>query len=480
MRRRIVTGSVARPIIVGALVTAVAMMAPTGASALPTHGADRTAPSQGATAAKPAPPGGIAAAAASADRLVQSKPEVLKAGKHDRFKAGKVLTSMGLNYVPYERTYRGLPVVGGDFVVSTDDKGKILATSVAQTRQVKLHSTKATVARTAARATSQRQLRHAQLGKTRLVVLQTKHSRLAWETWVSGKKHGEASRLTVYVDARTGRVLTTKEHVLEGTGNGNWEGSVTIPTSGSGSSFSMTNSNASTLKCQNSSGNATFTGTDDAWGNGSGTDRETGCVDAFYSAEKDAPDALRMAGPQRHERLGRLGADPGRAQRRQRLLRRHAGPDRSPPGNQRVDRLDGRGGARVRPRHRRQDPRRHLRRRDPGVRGRHLRCRDRVVREQPRRRARLPRGRGDQPGRPGSDPQHVQPVGGRRPELLLQLDPQRGGARGGRAGQPLVLPARTGLQPAPVSPASSDLQRLVGHRASASRRPSRSCTTRCS
>ena len=48
----------------------------------------------------------------------------------------------------------------------------------------------------------------------------------------------------------------------------------------------MTNSNASTLKCQNASGNATFTGTDDVWGNGSATDRETGCVDAFYSAEK--------------------------------------------------------------------------------------------------------------------------------------------------------------------------------------------------
>ena len=51
---------------------------------------------------------------------------------------------MGLNYVPYERTYRGLPVVGGDFVVSTDDEGKILATSVAQTRQVRLRSVKPT------------------------------------------------------------------------------------------------------------------------------------------------------------------------------------------------------------------------------------------------------------------------------------------------------------------------------------------------
>ena len=78
------------------------------------------------------------------------------------------------------------------------------------------------------------------------------------------------------------------EHVAEGTGTGtgNWEGSVIIPTSGSGSSFSMTNSNATTLRCQNASGNVTFTGTDDVWGNGVATDRETGCVDAFYSAEK--------------------------------------------------------------------------------------------------------------------------------------------------------------------------------------------------
>jgi Zn-dependent metalloprotease len=265
----------------------MAVLAPTGASASPSHSSDRTAPSQGASAAKPAPPGGIAAAATSADRLVHSKPEVLKAGKHDAFKAGKVLSSMGLNYVPYERTYRGIPVVGGDFVVSTDDNGKILATSVAQTRQVKLLSVKATVSKAAARATSKHRLNRATLGKSRLVVLQTENSRLAWETWVSGRKHGEASRLTVYVDARSGRVLTTKEHVLEGTGNGNWEGSgLSIPTAGSGSSFSMTNSNATTLKCQNSTGNATFTGTDDAWGNGSGTDRETGCVDAFYSAEK--------------------------------------------------------------------------------------------------------------------------------------------------------------------------------------------------
>ncbi|HET6939118.1 MAG TPA: M4 family metallopeptidase, partial [Nocardioides sp.] len=248
---------------------------------------DRTAPTQGGRVAKPAPPGGLAAAAASADRLVRSKPEVLKASRHDSFKAGKVVSSLGLHYVPYERAYRGIPVVGGDFVVATDANGKILATSVAQTRQVKLRSTRATVSKARARAVSTHRVHQAKVGRTRLVVLQQKSSKLAWETWVTGRKHGEPSRLTVYVDAHTGRILTTKEHVLEGTGNGNWEGTVTIPTSGSGSSFSMTNSNASTLKCQNATGNATFTGTDNVWGNGVATDRETGCVDAFYSAEEE-------------------------------------------------------------------------------------------------------------------------------------------------------------------------------------------------
>src|SRR3954471_11311530 len=266
VRRRLVTGSVSRTCAVGALVTAMAVLAPTGATAAPQH-SDRSAPSK-------ATPSGKADPASSAAKLVHSKPEVLKATRHDAFKAGKVISSGGLSYVPFERTYRGIPVVGGDFVVSTDAQGRVVATSVAQSRAVSLRSVHPTVARADARATSARQLRQPTLGRSRLVVLQRTGSRLAWETWVSGRKHGDASRLTVYVDAHSGRVLTTREHVLEGTGNGAWEGTVSIPTSGSGSSFSMTNSNATTLKCQNASGNTTFTGPDDVWGNGDATNRE--------------------------------------------------------------------------------------------------------------------------------------------------------------------------------------------------------------
>lgn len=229
-----------------------------------------------------------AQAAATASKLVKTPPAVLKASPHDAFQAQRVQSSGGLQYVPYERTYRGLDVVGGDFVVVTDSAGRLLTTNVAQSAPVSLGSVKPTVAKGAARKVALGQVKHGRYdGATRLVVLQKRGSHLAWETTVVGTRAGEASRLTVLVDATSKAVLSTQEHVMEGTGSSAWAGTVSIPTSGSGSSFSMTNANASSLKCQNASGNVTYTGTDDAWGNGDATNRETGCVDAFYAAEQE-------------------------------------------------------------------------------------------------------------------------------------------------------------------------------------------------
>ena len=421
-----------------------------------------------------------AMASKAAAALIQDRAPELKIGKHDGFVAKQVLSSGSLNYAPYERTFRGLPVVGGDFVVVTDDEGHVLNTSVAQTSRIRLASTTPRVLKGRATTVARQQVSKVRdVEAPRLVVWQGKTSHLAWETKVSGRDHGHPSLQSVYVDARSGKYLASKEHVVDGTGTGNWEGSVTIPTSGSGSSFSMTNSNATTLRCQNASGNVTFTGTDDVWGNGVGTDRETGCVDAFYSAEK-----MRQM---MSTWLGRNGMDGsgGWVPIRVGLNDVNAYYDGTQvqighrQGTQRVDRLHGRRRARVRPRRRRPYAGRHLGRWHPGVRGRHLRCRDRVVLQQPGRRSRLPRRRGDQPGRPGPDPQHVQPVGRRRPQLLLELDPEHRGARGRRSGQPLVLPAGGGHQPDQRPADQHDLQRHDADRRRASRPPSRSCTTRC-
>jgi Zn-dependent metalloprotease len=140
----------------------------------------------------------------------------------------------------------------------------------------------------AARATALHRVRSGTAeGAPRLVVLQHGGSHLAWQTTVDGTRAGHPSRLTVWVDAHGGRVLRTQEHVAEGTGQSAWEGTVSIPTTLSGSTYSMKDSNAPTLVCQNASGNVTYTGSDDSWGNGDATNRETGCVDAFYSAEQE-------------------------------------------------------------------------------------------------------------------------------------------------------------------------------------------------
>ena len=71
------------------------------------------------------------------------------------------------------------------------------------------------------------------------------------------------------------------------------------------------------------------------------------------------------------------------------------------------------------------------------------------------------------------------PSAARRPELLLELDPGHRGARRGRPGQPLVLPARRRAATRPGQPASPTCNSTDGHRPRHPERRSRSCTTRC-
>jgi Zn-dependent metalloprotease len=225
-------------------------------------------------------------AAQSAHRLIASKAPALKISAHDAFQAKPVQSSHGIQYAAYDRTYRGLPVVGGDFVVVSDAHGQILSTSVAQTHQVDLLSTDPSLAKSTAVRTARRQVPHATASTApHLVVWQhgTK-SRLGWETRVTGHRGALPSIKDIVVDARNGKVLQAKERVADGTGTAAYDGPnpVTIPTSQSGGTYSMTDPSHPTIKCQNASNNTTFTGTDDVWGNGSKTDRETGCVDAMF------------------------------------------------------------------------------------------------------------------------------------------------------------------------------------------------------
>lgn len=227
-------------------------------------------------------------AARSASDLVAGNPASLHASPGDVFVAQPVQSvPEGLQYVPYLRTHKGLTVVGGDFVVVTDKAGKVLATSVAQTRPIgSLSLTPAVTADRAVTAARGKLSRVDTAYTPRLVVHALGTPRLAWEAKVDGAHGKELSQQTVYVDARSGKVVDSVEKVMTGTGTGSWSGpNLTFRTTQSGGTFSMIDPNFSNTSCRNYSTNVTFTGPDDVWGNGVASNLETGCVNGFHALQ---------------------------------------------------------------------------------------------------------------------------------------------------------------------------------------------------
>ncbi|GIE91299.1 M4 family metallopeptidase [Actinoplanes regularis] len=230
-------------------------------------------------------------AVAQADAVVAARPAALHAGAHDAFQRRQVYTSQGLTYASYDRTYKGLAVKGGDLVVVTDSAGQTRYTSVAQSSPIGEVSTAPAISASAAIATAKKQLKTVTgVETTRLIVVAAEGAtaKLAYETTVNGTGAEGVSRLTVDVDALTGKVLATEEHVTEATGTGTgWiVGSVSLNTTLSGSTYSLKDPTVTNLSCQDASTRVTFSGSDNVWGNGVGTSKETGCVDALYAAQK--------------------------------------------------------------------------------------------------------------------------------------------------------------------------------------------------
>ncbi|WP_405062889.1 M4 family metallopeptidase [Kribbella sp. NBC_01505] len=231
-------------------------------------------------------------AAQSASSLVADRPAGLHAGKSDVFVAKPVISDpSGLQYVPYERTFKGLPVIGGDFVVVTDAQGAVKATSVSQTATIPELATKSGISAATAKATATKQLKTVTSSTTPTLAVYALGStpKLAWQSRVSGSNGDEPSSLSVYVDAVSGKVLGTKEHVMAGNGTAAFSGPspLTLATTLTGSTYSMKDPGTTNLSCQDAANNTTFSGPDDNWGNGVGTNRETGCVDALYAAQTE-------------------------------------------------------------------------------------------------------------------------------------------------------------------------------------------------
>ncbi|MFG2107330.1 M4 family metallopeptidase [Micromonospora chersina] len=266
-----------------------------------------------AAAVQAAPPGPAvpdaaqarAIAADSARALVADRPAYLHASSDEAFVQKPVISSEGTQYVPYERTYKGLPVVGGDFVLATDAAGNLKYASVAQQQAIGSLGTTPKLTSAAAAKTARAQLKTVSTVEGTNLVVYTLGAKpaLAWETTVRGTDAEGPSRLTVDVDARTGAVLRKQERIVHGTGTGAWNGPspLTLNTTLSGGTYSMKDPSVTNLSCQDAATNTTFSGSDDVWGNGTATNKETGCVDALFAAQTEHKMLAQW--------LGRNGAD---------------------------------------------------------------------------------------------------------------------------------------------------------------------------
>ncbi|WP_433212634.1 M4 family metallopeptidase [Microtetraspora malaysiensis] len=236
------------------------------------------------SAAGASPAADPAQAARGADRMVDAKPAALRPSAKDAFHRETVVGQGDLNYVSYTRTYSGLPVYGGDFVVVTDAKGGVLSTSVAQEKALDVGTTPKISAEKAAEVARAQVTDATGTSTPRLTVMAEDTGRLAYEVVAEGTNNGRESKMHVFVDALTGDVVEKSDEVMDGTGNSYYNGNpVTIGTT---PSYSMADPVRTGIRCGNQSG-TTYTKSTDSWGNGSGTDMETACVDTLFAAGQE-------------------------------------------------------------------------------------------------------------------------------------------------------------------------------------------------
>ena len=218
----------------------------------------------------------------------------------------------GTQHVRYDRTYRQLPVLGGDFVVHLAPDGAYKGSSRATRSAISLAGVTPALSAPKAADLAANALKAANLGETlkkltakpRLVV-DALHGapKLAWQTdAVAQDGLGNPVARTVLTDARTGAQIDAWDSIEQAAGDGKslYSGTVSLETTQSGSAYQLkdaTRGNTYTGDAANktdlcflticlSRAPATlFTDTDNHWGTGASSDRSTAAVDAQYGTD---------------------------------------------------------------------------------------------------------------------------------------------------------------------------------------------------
>ncbi|MGI5375217.1 M4 family metallopeptidase [Streptomyces sp. CA-251387] len=223
-----------------------------------------------------------------------------------------VIDADGSQHVRYDRTYRQLPVLGGDFVVHLAKDGTYRGASRATKGAISLSGITPEVSAPKAADLAANALRAVNLGETlkRLtakpeLVVDALHGapRLAWRTnAVAQDSLGNPVARTVLTDARTGAQIDAWDSIETASGDGKslYGGTVPLETTASGSTYQLKDptrggtytgdaANKTDLclltVCLNRAPATVFTDADNHWGTGTTADRSTAAVDAQYGTD---------------------------------------------------------------------------------------------------------------------------------------------------------------------------------------------------
>ena len=233
----------------------------------------------------------------------------VKGSDGDTYLAKRVTNDAnGASHVRFDRSYHGLDVIGGDFVMHIRADGSFAAPSLSMRSTIKtglngrIKADEATVI-----AGTDFGSAFDTVSNARKVVYAIRgEPTLAWEVKFEGSDaHGGPKANIYYVDADNGRMLDSWSLVetakpgggssggtpAVGTGRTLIYGNVTLNTAGSGSSFNMTDTtrgNGATYDANNvaystaASRAVLFTDADNIWGDNTVSNRATVAADAQY------------------------------------------------------------------------------------------------------------------------------------------------------------------------------------------------------
>ncbi|MFJ2092317.1 M4 family metallopeptidase [Streptomyces sp. NPDC087901] len=289
----------------GALIAAAALLAvgvQTGTATATPGGATQAAPSASqpnpGALAKQLSPSQRAELIREATASSAATAKGLGLGSQEKLVVRDVIQDNdGTTHTRYERTFGGLPVLGGDLVVKESKAGateSVTKASKTTSAQLKAVDTTADIAP----ATAEKQAvglakadgssrTAADKAPRKVVWMASGTPQLAFETVVGGlQEDGTPNALHVITDASSGAKLYEWQAIENGVGNTEYSGQVTLGTSGS---YNLTDTARGNHKTYNlnhgTSGTGTlFSGSDDVWGNGLASNAETAAADAHYGA----------------------------------------------------------------------------------------------------------------------------------------------------------------------------------------------------